>query len=361
MPRTIRTTTTADADELGVSLQHLADRAVSGRGVHGLVLGVVSDDGETGSSVASGDARSAAPYFIASITKMFTSAVVLQLIDESRLHLDDAVVPLLPDLELSGLHTYRGVDSTGRLQVHHLLHQTSGLGDYWDGGIEDRLAAGEDVAYSIQDAVDFARTNGAEFPPGDRDGRRSTYSDTNWQLLTGIIESITDQAYAEVVRQRIVEPLGLSDTYVAPAGDDRPDPLTLRYRDESISIPLALESERGAGGIVSTVGDQLRFSRAFHSGELFAGGLDRAAPGWNRVLGFAIGYGHGVMRYRLPRWATGRRVPAMFGHSGSTASFLFHIPDLGFHVAGTFNQHLDPTRPFRFLPRVARAIAHNST
>jgi hypothetical protein len=63
------------------------------------------------------------------------------------------------------------------------------------------------------------------------------------------------------------------------------------------------------------------------------------------------------MRFRLPRWINGRRVPEMFGHSGTTASFLFRVPDLDCHVAGSFNQFADPARPFRLLPRVAGAIA----
>ena len=62
------------------------------------------------------------------------------------------------------------------------------------------------------------------------------------------------------------------------------------------------------------------------------------------------------MRYKLPRWLTGRRIPEMVGHSGSTASFLFRIPDLGCHVAGTFNEFADPARPFRLLPRLAATI-----
>jgi len=294
---------------------------------------------------------------IASNTKMFTAALVLQLVDDGRLRLDDRVVPLLPALDLRGLHVHRAVDATGRLEVHHLLHQTSGLGDYWQGGVEDRLSVGEDVAYSIQDTVGYARANGASFPPGDREGRRSRYADTNYQLLTAIIEAVTEQPYADAVRERIVDPLDLRDTYVFPDAGDRPDPLVLRHRDRPLSIPQALGSERGAGAIVSTLDDQLRFSRAFHDGDLFTGGLGRTAGRWNRVLGPGISYGHGVMRYQLPRWVTGRRIPAMFGHSGSTASFLFHVPALGCHVAGSFNQHDDSARPFRFLPRLASAAA----
>ncbi|MEL6890137.1 MAG: serine hydrolase domain-containing protein [Actinomycetota bacterium] len=344
-------------DLLTETLQRLAERTVRGRRASGVLLGVESADGSTSVRVASGDASPDVPYFIASITKMFTSAVTLQLVDEGRLRLDDRVVPLLPDLDLARLHVHDGVDATDRLEVHHLLHHTSGLADYFGEGIEDQLAGGEDRAYSIQDTVDIARIAGAAFRPGDRDGRRSRYSDTNYQLLTGLIEAVTGQGYGEVVAERIIEPLDLLGTYVVPATTDHRTPLILRSGDQPLSIPQALASERGAGGIVSTLDDQLRFSRAFHDGELFAGGLDRAVPCWNRVQSFAIGYGHGVMRYRLPRWLTGRRVPEMFGHSGTTASFLFHVPDLGCHIAGSFNQFADAARPFRLLPRVAGAIA----
>lgn len=348
--------TLTDSKELTAAVRRLADRTVRSRRVHGLVLGVDSDDGTVRARVAAGDACASGPYVIASITKMFTTAVIFQLIDEGRLRLDDRIVPLLPDLDLEGLHVHDDIDSTDQLELHHLLHQSSGLADYFAGNFEDRLAAGEDISYSIQDTVDVARVAEAEFAFGDRDGRRSHYSDTNWQLLTGIVEAVTGQAYADVVRERIVEPLDLTDTYARPDTDPRQAPATLRREGRVLSIPNALASERGGGGIVSTLDDQLRFSRAFHAGELFDGGFDRTATHWNRVLTFAIGYGHGVMRYRLPRWMTGRRVPEMFGHSGSTASFLFRIPDLGCHVAGTFNEFADPARPFRLLPRLAGTI-----
>ncbi len=357
MPNPTTTNPTTDAADLPAALQRLVDQAVRSRRVQGVLLGVESNDGSTSVRVAAGDLRSDAPYFIASITKMFTSAVILQLVDEGRLHLEDRVIRLMPDLDLTGLHRYRGIDRTADLAIHHLLHQTSGLADYFDDGIEEHLANGEDRGYSIRDTVDLSRIAGAAFPPGGRDGRRSLYSDTNYQLLTGVIEAVTGQRYAEAVAERILEPLNLTDTYVFPDTTDRPSPQGLRSGGRPLSIPQALASERGAGGIVSTLDDQLRFSRSFHHGDVFSGGLDRAVPRWNRVQNVAIGYGHGVMRYRLPRWLTGRRVPEMFGHSGSTASFLFHVPDLDCHVAGTFNQFAEPARPFRLLPRVAATIA----
>ena len=116
----------ADTTDLEVALQRLADRAVRGRHVHGLLLGVESDDGSKSVRVAAGVARPDAPYAIASITKMFTAAIVLRLVDEGRLRLDDQVVALLPDLDLTGLHRHGGIDRTGDLSVGHLLHPDVG-------------------------------------------------------------------------------------------------------------------------------------------------------------------------------------------------------------------------------------------
>lgn len=60
----------------------------------------------------------------------------MQLIDEQRLDLSGRLVDLLPDLDLVGRHRHEGTDRTGDLEVHHLLHQTSGLADYFAGGLE---------------------------------------------------------------------------------------------------------------------------------------------------------------------------------------------------------------------------------
>ncbi|BAN00873.1 serine hydrolase domain-containing protein [Ilumatobacter coccineus] len=347
----------ASVAQLRAEMQRLADGAVRGRRTHGLSLGVQSDDGATNVQVAAGDAATDDNYAIASITKMFTAALVLGLVDDGRLRLDDRVIDLLPELDLAGLHRHDGVDHTAELAVHHLLHQTSGLADYWNGGIEKQLTRGDDRAYSVQDTIDIARDNGAEFAPGDRGGRRSSYSDTNYQLLAAIVEEATGGSYADAVSARITEPLGLTETYLFGVGGHRPAPVVLRQGKQSLSIPLALASERGAGAVVSTLDDQLRFSRAWHRGELFEGGTRRATPHWNRVVFFALAYGHGVMRYKLPRWMSRRPVPEMVGHSGTTGSFLFHIPALRCHVAGTFNQFAEPARPFRLLPRIASEIA----
>lgn len=340
-------------------INHLANKAVSGRHVHSLVLGVRSDDGRIDLRAAAGAAEPDDSYFIASIAKMFTATLVMQLVDEGVLALDAPISDHLPGVDLAGIHTHKGRDHSDRLTIRHLLHQTSGLPDYFAGDLQDDLANGRDRSYALDDVLEIARHQSAEFPPGDRNGTRSSYSDTNYQLLSTIVENASGASLSANLDSRIVEPLGLTDTYLysPEASDGRPEPMALRYRDRRLSLPLVLTSERGAGGIVSTVADQLRFLQAFHASELFHPANHGRMQQWNRIF-FPLRYGHGIMRYQLPRFMTPFRAsPEFVGHSGVTGSFSFSVPDAGLHIAGTFNQLDKPSRPFGFMSKVANLVA----
>lgn len=349
---------TLDRNHFRDDLRKLVDRTANHRHIHTLLVAVETDDQSISARLAAGDAQPDDPYFIASIAKMYTATIVIQLIDEHRLQMNDRVVDLLPHLDLAGLHRHRNVDHTDQIEVHHLLHQTSGLHDYFAGGLQEDFIRGRDHSYTIGDVVDMARTTTAEFPPGDRNGRRSAYSDTNYQLLTAIIETTTGHSYQQAVRDRIAEPLDLAHTYVfdRSATPRRGAPLPLHHKDQVLSLPNALASEQGAGGIVSTLGDQLRFQRAYHSGQLFDPSHHDRMRRWNRIF-FPIDYGHGLMRYQLPRWMTGFRPSGeLIGHSGATGSFAFYAPDNHCHIVGTFNQFHKPARPFRFMTQINELV-----
>ncbi len=344
-------------------LQDLADSAADKGHIQSTMLGVQSDDGSINVRVAAGAAEPADAYFIASITKMFTATIIMQLVDEQRLHLSDRVMGLLPDLDLVGLHRHDGSDHTGELDVRYLLHQTSGLADYFAGGLEEDFKQNRDRAYDVADIVNIARTKGANFPPGDRNDRRSAYSDTNYQLLTAIIEATTGTTYAEAVHQRIAAPFGLTGTYVTGDESHSPGnpPQRLHHKGQPLDLGRALASERGAGGIVSTLDDQLRFSAAYHHGQLFDLRHIAEMHRWNRLF-FPIDYGYGIMRYRLPRWMTGfRQLPELIGHSGATNSFTFYAPDLGCHIVGTLNDLDKPARAFKLMMKVANALRQANT
>lgn len=344
--------------ELAERIDEIVDAAAASRHIQSAMLGVQSDDGSISLRAAAGTAEPTDAYFIASIAKIVTASIVMQLVDEQRLDLSDRVVDLLPHLDLAGIHRREGADRTADLEVHHLLHQTSGLADYFAGGMEEEFKQNRDRAYEVADVVDIARAKDANFPPGDRNGGRSAYSDTNYQLLTAVIEAVTGCTYGDAVRQRITEPHGMAGTYVVGDGPatGRATPLTLHHKGQPLDLGRALASERGAGGIVSTLDDQLRFSAAYHQGLLFDPEHNVEMRRWNRIF-FPVDYGYGVMRYRLPRWMTGfRPLPELIGHSGATNSFTFSVPELGCHIAGTLNELDNPARSFKLLMKVATTV-----
>jgi len=126
-------------------------------------------------------------------------------------------------------------------------------------------------------------------------------------------------------------------------------------KDVVLRISGALATQRAKGGIVSTVTDQLRFMSALVGGEVFSdpSTWNRMTARFHRVF-FPVDYGLGVMRYAPPRWMSpGFRLPAVVGHTGSTATWLFHCPDLAVVIAGTFDV-AQPALPFRFVPRILR-------
>ena len=355
------TSHTSRTNDLQLEIERLVERAVNARHVHSLVLAVRSDDGQIDIGSTAGGVEPGDSYFVASIAKLFTATLVMQLIDEGRLDLDARIHDHLQGVDLHGIHTHKGHDYSDRITIQHLLQHTSGLPDYFAGQLQDDLAKNCDRAYTLDDVLDIARANDAEFPPGDRNGKRSTYCDTNYQLLSAIIENATGSSLAANLQTRITGPLDLADTYLygpeRTAG--RPEPLPLRHRDRQLTIPLVLASERGAGGIVSTAADQVRFLQAFHAGELFDPvNLDRMQQ-WNRIF-FPLEYGYGLMRYRLPRFLTPfGALPELIGHSGVTGSFSFSNPEAGLHIAGTFNQLDKASRPYGFMSKVAKtAIDH---
>jgi CubicO group peptidase (beta-lactamase class C family) len=81
---------------------------------------------------------------------------------------------------------------------------------------------------------------------------------------------------------------------------------------------------------------------------------DRAAL---RAPGWPIEYGLGMMRFQLSRALSPLYpVPALIGHSGSTGSWLFYCPERDLFLAGTVDQGSAGPVPFRFLPKVLRAV-----
>lgn len=345
---------------LNDALQALVENEQSSSDAHALLLRVQSGDGRLDFSGSAGDANPDIRFPIASISKTFTAVLIRHLADEGALRLDQTVQSTLPQIDLSDLHVVNGVAHGPHLTIRQLLCQTSGLADYYEGGVADDLIRGEDYAYDLSQVLDWARAGAPQAAP---DSGRAHYSDTNYQLLGAVIEAVAGKPFGQVLQERICTPLGLARTAMFDADRDGGGrTLPVWHRSRRLEVPMILSSMGPDGGIVSNTGDLMIFLRAVMSDRLFRPDGARSRHGWRRMR-FPLQYGPGLMRFKLPGWMTlWRGSPELIGHSGASGSFAFHAPARDVFLAGTFNQTDAPTRPFAFMLRVLKSLdRHGAT
>jgi len=306
-----------------------------------------------------GNLGETSPFFIASVTKLYTTALILRLSERGDLRLDDRLVDRVGRGLVKGLHTYRGTDLTDRITLRHLLAHTSGLPDYFmgrrpDGStLERSIRQGVDMGWALDDVLAAARSMSPAFPPASPG--RALYSDTNFQLLGRVIEKTTRLPYVAALQKEICEPLRLAETWLYPDPAEKP-PVDLRYRRRILKIPAAMASFGPDGGIVTTVGDLMRFLRAFFEGELFDAAVFSELKIYHRIF-FPLQYGVGFARFTLPRiFSPFAPFPELLGHSGLSGAFAFALPAWRIYLAGTVNNLARPDRPFRFMLRLLKAL-----
>ncbi|MEJ2548780.1 MAG: serine hydrolase, partial [Gemmatimonadota bacterium] len=217
---------------------------------------------------------------IGSVTKQFTSALVLQLMEEGEIELDAPIDTYLP-----GYPEPQGSEVT----VHHLLNHTSGIPSYT--GLPE---FGDEMMrdpYTPDELIDVVAGLPLEFEPGTR----WAYNNSGYFILGRIIENVTGEEYDDVLRERLLEPLGLDDSgydhyeEIQPheaAGYER----TLTGYEHASYLDSSLPY--AAGMMYSTVRDLYRWDRALYDGatpfekmetkELwYTPGLQDYAYGWS--------------------------------------------------------------------------------
>lgn len=332
-------------------LQALIEKECSKANSHALILRAHSGDGRVDFKGRAGDATLDTRFPIASIAKMFTATLIIQLAEDGRIELDQTVQDILADVDLSSLHVVKGVDHSASLTIRQLLHQTSGLADYYESDLASDLMAGRDRSYGLEDVLQMTRALPPQAAP---DSGRSCYSDTNFQLLGAVIERVTGQSYDEALQSRICAPLGLTQTKVLNGTDVG---LPVYHEDSMLQIPQILTSMGPDGGIISTLDEMMTFLRAFMQNQLFKPQTGTQMRQWNKLF-FPMQYGYGLMRIKLPLWMTlFRKTPELIGHSGASGSFAYYAPEPDINLIGTFNQTDAPRRPIGFMFEVLNLIA----
>lgn len=238
-------------------------------------------------------------FQIGSITKQFTAEVILMLAREGKLNLQDRIGRYFP-----------GYPSGDSITIEHLLTHTSGIYEYTDDTLwRDHPSE----AVSHEQVIAIFRNRQLAFTPGSK----FKYCNSNYILLTYIIEQVTGKPYTVVVRERILTPLGMRHSgfdFMHLASADKPVGyncvLVDSFRkDRLIDSTLSL----GAGGLYSTAQDLYKWHRALQSYRL----LDKS---WQEKAyqPFQEGYGYG--------WMTGKVAgKPVLAHSGGINGFLTYF------------------------------------
>jgi D-alanyl-D-alanine carboxypeptidase len=122
------------------------------------VLCVESGDGRFSWTGATGEMQADSRYFIASVTKLYVTAVMMRLTEEKRLTLEDKITEYLPEEHTRGLHILNGVDYTTQIKLRHLISNTSGLPDYFFHKSRDGKSAADLLLEGVDESWDFDKT-----------------------------------------------------------------------------------------------------------------------------------------------------------------------------------------------------------
>ena len=302
------------------------------------------------------------PFFIASGTKMITTAALLQFIDRGILNFQDRICGLLPDNIVKLLHKHCGEKNAEAITIEHLVTQRSGIADYYDNvsgnGLNFLEMAIEepDKKWTPLETILYALT---EFSPVADPGKKCTYSDTNYQLLGLILERTGGKTLEDIFHTNIFEPVHMDHSWLYT----RSAPLKLTpktaypYCGESVlSSMKAFHSAWADGGVISTADDCQKFLRAFYHGSIFKKKHFKKIFKWRRLFPF-VHYGMGTMRLNILfplRMIFG--FPELTGHIGSTGSFMLKTTGYDLYLAGSFNQTGFSKKQIHAIAQIASKI-----
>lgn len=259
-------------------------------------------------------------YLIGSVTKQFTAAAVLALVEDGKLSLDDQMGKFFPEWPAAG----RGVT------IRQLLNHTSGIKDYTSVPRWLRVMA---LPLPHDSMLALFRDEPMDFAPGTE----WRYDNSGYYLLGVIIEKASGRTYAEYVARRLLEPAGLKATRYCtsrsvvpgrtPGYSAGPDGFTN-------AAPINVDQAYAAGALCSTPGDLLAWTRALEGGRVIKPESYRMMTtplplpgGKDQTYGFGLGIGN---------WSGHRSVSHNGGINGFN-SYLASYPDDSLIVAVVVN------------------------
>ncbi|HET6891567.1 MAG TPA: serine hydrolase, partial [Pyrinomonadaceae bacterium] len=231
-------------------------------------------------------------FRLGSITKQFTATLIMQLVEQGKLKLDGKISDYLPE--------YRK-EIGEKVTVHQLLNHTSGIPSYT--GLPGFFNDVSRDPYTVDEFIKKYTSNNLEFEPGSK----FSYNNSGYFLLGAILEKVTGRTYEQVLKEKILDPLGMTNT-----GYDRHATILSKRATGYQKTPggyanapyLDMSLPYSAGAMYSTVEDLYLWDQALYTDKvisaqskelMFKPNLSDYAYGWVvRKAVFGNGNGDGV-------------------------------------------------------------------
>lgn len=231
-------------------------------------------------------------YGIGSVSKMFTAVMIYQLFEEKKLH---------PNTTLN--HYFPQLRHADKISIAQLLNHSSGIHNFTDDSVYWSFY---DQVQTNKSYIAYLNTLPSDFEPGSK----NEYSNTNYVLLSMIIEFAGKAPYEKQLTERICNRLALKHTYYGKWSEGKtPETQSYKWNAQWVVEKRTHPSvPRGAGAITSTPNDLCVFIEGLMQGKL----LNKASL--QQMLTLTAGYGNGIFQipfYSMKGW----------GHTGSIDGF----------------------------------------
>lgn len=246
-------------------------------------------------------------YRIGSVSKLFTATMIFQLVEEGKIKLDQKLETYFPHLP-----------NAEKITIEHMLYHRSGLHDYTVG---TNYSEWMDKPKTHVELLQIIQGKGSDFEPG----AKADYCNSNYLLLSYIIEKVCNTSYADALKKRITAKLNLKNTYFGkPINVKDNESASYKYSNfkwvKEKETDLSIHS--GAGSIVSTPTDMVKFVDALFSFKIIS------KSSLAKMQTMVDDYGMGMFPNKYGNKSS-------FGHNGRIEEFyaaLWHFPgaDLSF-------------------------------
>lgn len=279
-------------------------------------------------------------FEIGSVTKQFTSAAIMLLVEQGKIGLGDDIRKYLPEFP----------DKGSTITVENLLTHTSGLKDYtedqgWAKLMRQDLTATEIIAITKDQPLNF--------PPGTK----WLYCNTGYVILGAIIEKVTGASYGDFVQKNIFEPLGMKNTRYATNFGLVANRAYGYSKDGDAIVNaqfLSMSQPHAAGALESTVDDLAIWDAAVASGKLLSkASWDRIFTSYKLPNGDDTHYGYGWLIGQFEGHRVIRHNGGIFGY----VSEVFRLPDDHVYVAMLTNTDASGIDTGYVVTKIAAAAA----